>query len=134
MWAIRQCALGDVTDTHVVWTMTEDAPHQSSPVLVGDLLYTVSDRGVLICMEATTGKQVWSKHLRGRFGASLLAAADRIYVSNTDGTTTVLASGREYRELAVNQLEGELWASPAVTGDALLLRTKTHLYRIEQTK
>jgi len=134
LWAIRQGALGDVTDTHVVWTMTEDAPHQSSPVLVGDLLYTVSDRGVLICMEATTGKQVWSKHLRGRFGASLLAAADRIYVSNTDGTTTVLASGREYRELAVNRLEGELWASPAVTGDALLLRTKTHLYRIEQTK
>ena len=49
------------------------------------------------------------------------------------GTTTVIAPGREFRELAVNQLDGELWASPAVTGDALLLRTKTHLYRIEQT-
>jgi len=134
LWAIRQGGLGDVTDSLVVWKMTEDAPHQSSPVLVDDLLYTMSDQGVLICMEATTGTQVWSEHLKGKFGASLLAATDRIYLSSTSGTTTVIATGREYRELAVNQLDGELWASPAVTGDALLLRTKSHLYRIEQTE
>ena len=132
LWAIRQGGVGDVTDSHVVWKMTEDAPHQSSPVLVDDLLYMVSDLGLLICMEATTGEQVWSERLEGKFGASLLAAADRIYLSKTKGTTTVIATGREYRELAVNQLDGELWTSPAVTGDALLLRTKTHLYRIEQ--
>jgi outer membrane protein assembly factor BamB len=133
LWAIREGGVGDVTDSHVVWKMTEDPPHQSSPVLVGDLLYTVSDEGVLICTEATTGKQVWSKRLKGKFGASLLAATDRIYLSNMSGTTTVIAPGPEYRELAVNQLDGELWASPAVTGDALVLRTKSHLYRIEQT-
>ena len=133
LWAIRQGGVGDVTDSHVVWKMTEDAPHESSPVLVGDLLYTMSDQGILICMEATTGKQVWSERLRGKFGVSLLAVGDRIYLSNKRGTTTVIAAGREYRELAVNQLDGELWASPAVTGDALLLRTKSHLYRIEQT-
>jgi len=132
LWAIRQGGVGDVTDSHVVWRMTEDAPHESSPVLVGDLLYAMSDQGILICMEVTTGKHVWSQRLKGKFGASLLAAADRIYLSNKKGTTTVIATGREYRELAVNQLDGELWASPAVTGDALLLRTKSHLYRIEQ--
>lgn len=131
LWAIREGGTGDVTDSHVVWKMTVDPPHQSSPVLVGDLLYTVSDQGVLICMEATTGEQVWQQRLRGKFGASLLAAGDTIYVSNMKGTTTVFAAGREYRELAVNQLDGELWASPAVAGNALLLRTKTHLYRIE---
>jgi outer membrane protein assembly factor BamB len=133
LWAIRQGGEGDVTDSNVVWKMTEDAPHESSPVLVGDLLYTMSDRGILICMEATTGKQVWSERLKGKFSASLLAAGDRIYLSNKKGATTVIAPGREYRELAVNQINGELWTSPAVTGDALLLRTKSHLYRIEQT-
>ena len=117
----------------MVWKLVEDAPHQSSPVLIGDLLYTMSDQGILICMEATTGRQVWSERLKGKFGPSLLAATGRIYLSSTKGTTTVIATGREYRELAVNQLDGELWASPAVTGDALLLRTKSHLYRIEQT-
>lgn len=132
LWAIRPGGAGDVTDSHVVWKMTEDAPHQSSPVLVGDLLYTVSDRGVLICLEAATGAQVWSERMRGKFGASLLAAGERIYLSNTKGTTTVIKAGRQYRELAVNQLDGELWASPAVTGNALLLRTKSHLYRIER--
>ncbi len=131
LWAIREGGTGDVTDSHVVWKMEDDPPHQSSPVLVGDLLYTVSDKGVLCCLEATTGQRVWSERLKGNFGASLLTAADRIYVSNTRGMTTVFAAGREYRELAVNQLDGELWASPAVTENALLLRTKTHLYRIE---
>lgn len=132
LWAIRPGGVGDVTDTHVVWRMTDKAPHQSSPVLVDGLLYMVSDQGALFCLEAMTGNQVWVESLKGKFGASLLAAPGRIYISNMKGTTTVIAPGREYRELAVNQLDGELWASPAVTGNALLLRTKTHLYRIEQ--
>ncbi len=132
MWAIRQGGKGDVTGSHVVWRMDDDAPHQSSPVLVGDLLYTLSDQGMLVCMEAATGEQVWSERLRDKFGASLLAAEGRIYISGVKGTTTVIAPGREYRELAVNQLDGELWASPAVSGNALFLRTKSHLYRIEQ--
>lgn len=131
LWAIREGGAGDVTGTHAVWKMIEDAPHQSSPVLIDDLLYSISDKGVLICMEATTGKQVWSARLKGNFGASLLTAAGRIYLSNMRGTTTIIEAGPEYHELAVNQLDGELWASPAVAGNALLLRTKTHLYRIE---
>lgn len=131
LFAIRQGGVGDVTESHVVWTLTEDAAHESSPVLVGDLLYSMSDQGTLICMEATTGEHVWSERLRGKYGASLLAAGDRIYLSNKKGMTTVIAAGREYRELAVNELDGELWASPAVAGASLLLRTKTHLYRIE---
>lgn len=131
LWAIREGGTGDVTDSHVVWKMTEDAPHQSSPVLIGDLLYSLSDPGLLICMRAMTGEQVWSEQLRGKFGASLLTAAGKIYASNLRGTTTIFEAGPEYREVAVNQLDGELWASPAVSGNALLLRTKTHLYRIE---
>lgn len=131
-WAIREGGAGDVTESHAVWKMTKDTPFQTSPVLVGDLLYTVTDEGVLTCLEATTGTPVWSQRLKGKYGASPLAAADRIYLSNTKGKTTVFAPGREYRELAVNQLDGELWTSPAASGKALLLRTKTHLYKIVQ--
>ncbi len=130
--AIREGGKGDVINSHVVWKMTKDTPFQTSPVLVGDLLYTVTDEGVLTCMEAMTGKPVWSQRLKGKFGASPLATADRIYIWNAKGKTTVFAPGREYRELAVNQLDGELWTSPAVAGKALLLRTKTHLYKIAQ--
>jgi len=134
LWAVRQGGVGDVTESHVVWKMTEDAPHESSPVRVGDLLYTVSERGILICTEATTGKQVWKERLKGRYWASLLAANDRIYVTDTKGTVIVVATGREYRELAANTLDGEILASPAVAGDTLLLRTNRHLYRIKSSE
>jgi len=129
--AVRQGGAGDITDSHVVWTMTEDAPHEGSPVRVGDLLYLLSDKGVLNCKQATTGKTVWSERLEGDYGASLLYADNRIYMSNKKGKTTVIEPGRTFRVLAVNQLDGFLGASPAVAGKSLVLRTKTHLYRVE---
>lgn len=130
LWAVRQGGSGDVTKSHFVWEVSENAPFESSPVLVGDLLYMVSDSGVLTCLEAETGKKVWSERLRGKFGASLLYADGRIYLSSKKGKTIVIEPGRTFRELAINELDGGLWASPAVAGESLLLRTKTHLYRI----
>ncbi|MFC1793806.1 PQQ-binding-like beta-propeller repeat protein [Planctomycetota bacterium] len=131
LWAVRQGGAGDVTDTHVVWKMTKDVSHESSPVLVGDLLYTLSDTGVLICKQAITGETVWTERLDGKYGASLLYADNRIYMSNKEGKTTIIEPGREFRRLAVNKLDGFIGASPAVAGKSLLLRTKTHLYRVQ---
>ena len=129
--AVRQGGLGDVTDTHVVWKMTKDVPLESSPVFVDGLLYTLSDRGVLICKEGMTGETVWTERLEGRYGASLLYADGRIYISSKEGKTTVIKPGRSFHKLAVNELDGELWASPAIAGKSLLMRTKTHLYRVQ---
>lgn len=133
LWAVREGGTGDITDTHVVWKMTEYSPHESSPVLVGGLLYTIDERSMLICTDAATGNEVWRQPMKGDYWASLLATNDRVYIPGRKGATTIIAPGREYKELAVNQLDGELWASPAVAGNSLLLRTKTHLYRIAQT-
>lgn len=129
--AVRQGGVGDITKSHVVWKITEDVPSESSPVLVGDLLYTLTDSGLLICREALTGETVWSERLVGRYGASLLYADGRIYLSSKQGKTTVIRPGRTFEVLAVNELDGFLGASPAVAGKSLLLRTKTHLYRVE---
>ena len=120
-----------MTDTHVVWKMTKDVSHESSPVLVGELLYMMSDKGVLICKEAKTGETVWTERLEGNYGASLLYADNRIYMSNKEGKTTIIEPGRAFRVLAVNKLDGFIGASPAVAGKSLLLRTKTHLYRVQ---
>jgi outer membrane protein assembly factor BamB len=85
------------------------------------------------CVEAKTGEVVWKDRLRGTFAASPLAAAGRIYFFNQDSVTTVVEPGRQFKVLAVNELSGEqLMASPAVAGKALFVRTRTHLYRIEQ--
>jgi outer membrane protein assembly factor BamB len=131
LWAVRQGGVGDVTATHIVWEVDKDVPLESSPVLTGELLFMVSDSGVLTCLEAKTGRKVWSERLPGLYGASLLSAEGRIYACNKSGMTTVVEAGPTFRELAANQLDGELWASPAVAGRSLLLRTKTHLYRIQ---
>ena len=69
--------------------------------------------------------------LGGRYGASLLYADNRIYACSKQGKTTVIEPGPTFRELAVNKLEGRFWASPAVAGRSLLLRTQTHLYRVQ---
>jgi len=130
--AVRQGGVGDVTDTHVVWTMTRNAPHEGSPVLVGDLLYLMSDKGLLTCKLATTGNTLWTARLEGDYGASLLYADGRIYMSNKEGKTTIIKPGSPFEVLAVNELDGFLGASPAVAGTSLLMRTKTHLYRIQQ--
>jgi len=132
LWAVREGGTGDVTDSHVVWKLDENVPFRSSPVLVGDLLYMVNDEGIVTCLEAKTGKPVWSERLRERHSASPLYADERIYLSSEKGKIRVIKPGRAFQVLAVNELDGSFFASPAVAGKSLLLRTKTNLYRIEK--
>jgi outer membrane protein assembly factor BamB len=83
------------------------------------------------CIDADTGKPVWQKRIGGRFAASPIYGGGRIYFCDQDGKTTVLNPGRAFEVLASNTLDDGCLASPAVDGNALILRTKTHLYRIE---
>ncbi len=131
LYAIRPDGRGDVTETHVAWTINKAAPLNPSPLLVGEELYSVSDNGIAICVDAKTGEQHWQKRLPGNYSASLLEADGRIYITNETGLTTAIAPGKEFKSLASNQLDGRTLASLAVSGKALYLRTDTHLYRIE---
>ncbi len=130
--AVRTNGTGDVTDTHVAWRFDSMVAKTASPVLVDDLLYMVSDEGVATCLETETGRQVWRERLTGKYAGSPIPADGRIYFCNQDGQTTVLKPGRTWEVLATNTLDTGLMASPAVTGKALFLRTKTHLYRVER--
>jgi len=130
LWAIRPGGRGDVTDTNVAWKL-EKSPKTPSPVIVGDLLYLVTDDGAATCLEAATGKQVWREQIGGQYAASPIYADGRIYFFSQQGKTTVVDAGRTYKVLAKNALDGGFMSSPAVAAPALILRTKTHLYRIE---
>jgi outer membrane protein assembly factor BamB len=101
-------------------------------LLVDDLIFMVNDSGVASCIDAKTGKEVWRGRLAETYSASPIAAGGRIYAFSEDGKTTVFEAGREFKVLAENFLEEGFMASPAVDGDALFLRTRTHLYRIEE--
>jgi len=129
--AVRVGAQGDVTDTHVAWKFNKNVAKTASPVIVDDLLYMVSDDGVVTCLEVATGNQVWRERIGGNHSASPIYADGRLYFANERGKTTVLKPGRTFEILATNTLESGCMASPAVAGKALIWRTKTHLYRIE---
>jgi outer membrane protein assembly factor BamB len=130
--AIRPDGGGDVTDTHVVWTIRHGVPVTTSPLLVDDELYLVSDTGILTCVRADTGKLLWRQRLGGNFSASPLWADDRIYLADESGVTHVVAAGSPYRPLAKNQLDGRIFASFAVFDRAFYVRTDGFLYRIEE--
>jgi len=130
--AVRPDGRGDVTETHVVWRATRGIPLKPTPVLVDDLIYVADDRGVASCLELATGKTVWQERLGGQFSASPIYAQRRIYFFSHDDGATVIRPGRTFQPLATNRLDAGFMASPAVVGRAFILRTKTHLYRIEE--
>jgi outer membrane protein assembly factor BamB len=132
IWAIRAGgAHGDATASHVVWRQKAGAPDQSTPVVVGARLYMVTSGGIVSCLNTATGDIVWKERIGSDFAASPLAAEGRIYFCDAKGKTTVIAPGDRLQVLAENQLSDGCMASPAAVGKALILRTKTSLYRIE---
>jgi outer membrane protein assembly factor BamB len=132
--AVRPDGSGDVTQTHVAWRFTRAVPNKPSILLVGDVIYMVNDVGLATAVDAKSGEQIWQSRVGGTFSASPIHAAGRIYLFDEDGKTTVLEAGREFKILAQNQLDNGFMASPAAAGDALYLRTKTDVYRIEEIK
>ena len=130
--AIHPDGHGDVSRSHVAWKVRHaSVPQISSPLLVGDELFLVSNTGIASCLDARTGKVHWRERLAGEFSASPVDADGRIYLVNEDATTVVLAAGKKFQRLALNRLEGVARASPAVYDGAIYLRTDRFLYRIE---
>ena len=130
--AIRLGAKTDVPP-EVVWRVTRGVPNKPSVQLVNDLIFMVNDVGIVSCVEAKTGASVWTSRIAGTYSASPVAAAGRVYLFSEDGKTTVIDAGRELKVLADNLLDDGFMASPALAGRALVVRTKTHVYRIEES-
>jgi outer membrane protein assembly factor BamB len=134
IWAVRPDGRGVVTNSHVVWRYERAAPRRSSSLLVGDWLFDASGDGIAACLEAKTGKELWKQRLGGNFSASPIHANGRIYFFDEKGKATVIEAAPKYKVLAVNSLDDGFMSSPAVSGNALYLRTKAALYRIEDAK
>jgi outer membrane protein assembly factor BamB len=131
LWAVKADGRGNITDTHVAWKLSTHIGKFASPLLVDRLIYTPAEESFVTCLEAATGKVIWTERIGGKYAASPIYADGRLYFFSQDGTTTVLKPGRTFEALATNKLDAGFMASPAVAGKALYLRTKTHLYRVE---
>ena len=132
LWAITPSgATGDSTKTHVKWTAKNPTGAQASPIIVDDLLYVVNDSGMLTVFELETGKEVYKERLGVDFAASPIYAGGLLYFPDARNKTTVVKPGRTFTVVAANELEDGCMASPAVLGNALFMRTKKALYRID---
>ena len=120
------------SEPSLLWGNAQAVPETGSPLLVDELLYTVTDFGVMSCYRALTGELLWRRRLpQGPYRSSLVAGEGRIYAAGQQ-RVSVVAAGAEFELLAENRLEdGMSNASPAIGGGCLLLRTETRLYCIE---
>jgi outer membrane protein assembly factor BamB len=131
LFAMPAMGKGSLSEDVIAWRTRKGMPRTPSPLLIEGRLYALADNGTLTCLDAITGQEVWRERLKGKFAASLLYANGQIYCVDQEGKTTVLKAGRAFKVLAENTLDSGCMASPAVSDNALFLRTKTHLYCID---
>jgi outer membrane protein assembly factor BamB len=132
LWAVRP-GRGVLTEADVIWKVNRNVPTQPSPLLLGDLLFTIDDGGIASCLEAKTGKEIWRERVGGNYSASPICADGRLYFFSRDGKGTVVAAGGEFKMLGESQLDDGFMATPAIAGKALFARGKANLYRIEES-
>ncbi len=128
--AVRLDGSGDVTDSHIAWTLRRGAPNTPSFLVLGDELYLLADNGVLSCVDAQTGAAHYQERACGQSSASPILADGRIYLLDEQGVGVVVAPGKEFRKLAENPIGERTLASYAVTDGALFIRSEENLYRI----
>jgi outer membrane protein assembly factor BamB len=130
--AVRLDGRGDVTKSHIAWSLKRGVPLTPSPLLVGEELYLVSDNGIASCVDAKTGTENWRTRLGGNHSASPIYADGRIYFLSEEGESAVIAPGKEFKLLATNRLDGPTLSSMAVSNGSIFVRSLTHLYRLSK--
>jgi outer membrane protein assembly factor BamB len=139
VYAIRPGAMGDITlpegatsSATIAWCLPQAGPYHPSPLVYGDYLYVLYDRGFLSCYEAKTGKAVYERQRLGAgakaFTASPWGYGGKVFCLSEDGDTLVVAAGREFKLLTTNALDEMSMATPAIAGGSLFVRTQNKLY------
>ncbi len=129
--AVRGGGRGDITSTHVKWSMQKFLPNVPSPLVHEGVLYLIKDGGVLSAVDAESGKILKQGRLNGAldtYYASPVAAGGHVYFLSQQGKATVVKAGAEWEQVATHDFEEEAYATPAVVEGRLYLRTKGHLY------
>ena len=130
--AIRTGGRGDLTGTHISWSTARSVPKTPSVLAHRNEIYFVSDGGIASCVDALSGEIHWQERINGNVSASPVLAGDRIYIATEEGDVAVVRAATRFEILARNEMGERIFATPAITGDALIVRTEGRLYRIER--
>ena len=128
--AIRTDGKGDVTTSHVEWTVPGGAPDVTSPLCDGDRIYMITTSGTLSCIRAETGVIVWEQELEAEFYSSPSMAGGLIYLTDMNGETLTIEPADEFREVSRSPLGERVDASAAFGPGRIYLRGKDHLFAI----
>jgi outer membrane protein assembly factor BamB len=131
MLVLKPGGRGDVSSSHVLWSF-QNGPDVPTPVTDGAYLYTVNDRGIMWCLDAKTGAEIYGQQrLRpGTYSGSFVLADGKLYVTNEDGLTSVVKAGTKFELLAENDLADYTLSSPAVSDGQIFLRTTGALWAV----
>ena len=129
--ALKPGGRGDVTTSHLAWS-TRNGPDVPTPVTDGTYFYIINDSGIVWCLDAKTGEEIYGRQRirRGTYSASPVLADGKIYITNEHGLTTVLKAGPEFEVLAENPLDDYCLSSPAISDGQIFIRTTGYLYAI----
>ena len=130
--AVNPEGSGDITRTNILWKKTDELSRNQSltPVIKDGLIYTINTRNILMCIDAATGEEVWSTHVRSNYEASPLYVNGNIWFFSVKGEVLAIKAGRKYEVTAHNQMDSGIWATPAVLRNSVIIRTQEYLYRI----
>jgi outer membrane protein assembly factor BamB len=134
--AVNPDGQGDITKTNVLWKKKDiqTTNQMLSPVIKDGLIYTVTTKNIMMCVDAATGEEAWSTRVTSAFNASPLFINGNIWFFSVKGEVLVLKPGRKYEVVTKNQLDSDIWATPAVLRNSMLVRTQNYLYRITGDK
>jgi len=129
--ALKAGGRGDISTSHVLWS-TANGPDVPTPVTDGKYFYIVNDRGIMWCLDAKTGTEIYGQQRLkpGTYSGSLVLADDKLYITNEEGLTSVIKAGPKFEVIAENPLNDYCLSSPAISDGQIFIRTATNLYCI----
>lgn len=125
---IRPGGSGDVTDSHVVWSVNQGAPYVPTGVVYRNRVFTINDNGVAMCWNAGNGEEVWKHRIGGSFTGSIVAGDGKLYAADEDGTIYTLAAADKFQELSRHDLGEKCLTTPALSDGKIYVRTENALY------
>ena len=128
--AFKQGESGDITQSGLIWKYDTATPDASTPLILDDKLYMVSQNGVATCLNLENGEAVWKKRMSGQYFSALVAGDGKVYFLSTDGLCTVVAADSG-KVLAENQLPGTFYSTPAISEGVIFLRSFDRLYAVK---
>jgi outer membrane protein assembly factor BamB len=135
--AIKVGGSGDMTTSNVLWRYHKSVPQLPSPLLYRNVLYMVNDGGIVTTLKPDTGEAIAQGRIKGaidRFYASPVAADGKVFMASETGKVVVLPIDGSLEPVAVNDLDDDIYATPAIAEGRIYVRTRSMLYCFAQRR